>query len=82
MSTHLCPIVVTEHAAHPYTLRQLDKQGDVLSETQVVAESYATAVQELRDVVDGAERIEVYNHEGKNAGEITVDYWRLKRRRR
>lgn len=81
MSTQFRPIVASNHVANPYTLRQLDKHGVVLKEAQVVAGSYATAVRELKNVVDGAERIEVYNHEGKVAGEVSVEYWRRKRGR-
>lgn len=82
MNTQFRPMRGTEHAVSSYTVRQLDSDGQVVSEKQVAAHSYSAALRELRDVVDEAQRIEVFNREGEKAGEIGVDYWRLKRRGR
>ena len=82
MSLPFRPTAVPEQPISPYKVRQLDDHGDVLSETQVAAHSCSAALQELNNVVDDAQRIEVYNEEGEKAGEVNVDYWRIKRRRR
>lgn len=73
--------IVSEGAVVPYRLRQVDAQGQVLSETEVAAHSYSAALRELDDVVETAQRIEVLNDRAEKAGEVNVDYWRLKWRR-
>jgi len=81
MTTNIRPTAVPEQTPNPYSLRQLDEHGDVLSEKHVVAKSCSAAMRELKDVAVGADRIVVYNEEGNKAGEVNVDYWRLKRGR-
>jgi hypothetical protein len=71
-----------EDIVNPYSIRQLDAEGQTLSEKQVVAPSYNGALRELKEIVDQATRIKVYNSEGEKAGEMSVDYWRLKGRGR
>ena len=67
---------------NPYSIRQLDAEGQTLSEKQVIAPSYNGALRELKEIVDRATRIVVYTSAGEMAGEISVDYWRLKGRGR
>lgn len=67
---------------NPYQVRQLDAHGEVLAEEQVLAQNYDGVLRQLRDVSDGAKRIEVFNREGEKAGEANVDFWRQKVRRR
>ena len=66
----------------PYQVRQLDTDGQVVSEEHVTADNYRAALRQLGEIVDGARRIEVYNDEGEKVGETSVDYWRLKGRSR
>ena len=81
MAARFRPTAVPERTVNPYKLRQLDKQGDLLCENVVAADSCNAALRELKDVVDEAQRIVVFNDKGEKAGEINVDYW-LRRRRR
>ena len=73
-------LLTEEHAVKPYCIRQFDSQGQVVSEREVEAPDYTAALRQLTDVCDGARRIEVCNADGEKAGEMSVDYWRLKRR--
>jgi hypothetical protein len=59
-----------------YQVRQLAKDGKVLSEVQVEAHDYNAALRQLKEVFRESQRIEVYNEYGKKAGEMRVDYWR------
>lgn len=65
----------------PYSIRQLDSQGHVVSQREVEAPDYTAALRQLKDVCDDTQRIEVCNGAGDKAGEISVDYWLLKRGR-
>lgn len=67
---------------NPYQIRQFDEQGEILAEQQVLAHNYDGALRQLKDVPDGASRIEVFNRDGESAGETNVDFWRQKLRRR
>ncbi|MEX0819603.1 MAG: hypothetical protein WD070_08410 [Pirellulaceae bacterium] len=66
----------------PYKVRQLDTEGQVLSEKQVTAPDSGTALRQLKDVFAETQRIEVYNDDGEKAGEMDGDYWRQRVRRR
>ncbi len=61
-----------------YQLRQVNDNGLVLAEEHVVAESYRGALRHVTEVDADAQRIEVYNDHGQRAGEISVDYLRIK----
>ena len=65
----------------PYTVRQLDAQGDVVREAQVEASSTDEALRQLKDVVDTAQRIEVYDVNDERVRQIGVAYWCQKWRR-
>lgn len=66
----------------PYQVCQFDESGDLICEEQVIARDYSAVLQQLHDVDNAAQRIEVINPEGESAGEVNVDYWRQKMRRR
>jgi len=57
---------------NPYQVRQVDSEGDVLAETQVLAHNYDAVLRQLNEVPDATKRIEVYNHDGEKAGEANV----------
>ncbi len=63
-----------------YQIKQMDGAGAVLNSTEVEAESGEAAAKKLRQVVDGAQRIEVCLDDAV-MNEMGVDYW-LKRVRR
>ena len=67
----------------PYVVRFVDENGTVVTEQRIPATSYNAVLQELKDTPCGATRIEVFHEDGKPAGEVGVEYWqqRLKRRR-
>ena len=67
---------------HSYKVAQVDAQGNLLSEVPVAAQNYNAALRELSDVVTGTHKIVVFNDEGDIAGEIGVDFWRQRVRRR
>jgi len=64
-----------------YTIRQLDSDARVLSESNVEAPTSEAAAKQLRDVVNGTDRIEVCLG-GEPMNEMGVDYWRQRMRRR
>ncbi len=70
-----------ERYMNSYKVLQLDVDGRVLSETHVEGPSYNGVIRDLNAVVEGTQRIEVYNDEGEKAGTMGVDYWRRKVRR-
>ena len=70
-----------ERYMNSYKVRQLDVDSRVLSETHVEGPSYNGVSRDLNAVVEGTQRIEVYNDEGEKAGTMGVDYWRRKVRR-
>lgn len=53
----------------------------MLHEEQVEAANYNTALRQLKELFDGAWRLEVCDEEGNKAGGVVVDYWRQKGRR-
>ena len=59
-----------------YQLRQLDDDGQVISERRVEADDYSAALRQLKEVFGDAQRIQIYNEQDEKAGEISVDYWR------
>jgi hypothetical protein len=81
MSADFRPVTASDDAANPYTVKQIDEQGDVLSETRVVARSYSSALREMDRPVEGVDKIEVYNQGGEKAGEVNAEYWRSKKGR-
>ena len=64
-----------------FQVRQIDANGHVVSEKLVTAHDYVAVLRQLREVNEEAERIEVYNDEGRKSGEVCVKYWRQKGRR-
>lgn len=64
-----------------YTIRQIDEDSRVLSETPVEAASGEAAAKQLREVRNGTDRIEICL-DGKAMNEMGVDYWRQRVRRR
>lgn len=81
MPSRFQPIADASAVSNPYTLQQLDQEGEVVSETRAVARSCSEAIRGLKGVVDDAERIIAYDQEGKRAGEVSVEYWRQKKGR-
>jgi hypothetical protein len=73
---------MTPYNMYRYNIVQLDTHGNVLAEKPVSAQDYTAALRKLADVARDAKRIVVYYCEGKKAGEIDVDYWRHRVRRR
>jgi hypothetical protein len=65
-----------------YTIRQIDKDGAVISEKQIEADSANTALRELRKASESMRRIEVYNGNQEQVRQIDGDYWRIKSPRR
>ena len=65
-----------------YQIRQLDKDGHLVSERHVEAHDCTAAMRQLKEVSRDAQRIEIYNEQGERAGEISVGYWRRKMHRR
>ena len=66
---------------NPYSIQQLDSQGRVVLEEQVVADSCTAATRQLKKIHDSTHRIVIVNDQGEKAGEMTADYWRNKRHR-
>jgi hypothetical protein len=65
----------------PYMVRQVDEEGEVLSENEVMAPSYSAVLRQISETSSRVQRIEVYNQEGDRAGAVDVDYWRRTVRR-
>ncbi|TWU38505.1 hypothetical protein [Novipirellula artificiosorum] len=63
-----------------YEIRQLSDAGDVLSAQAVDASSGEAAAKQLKQVVDGAGKIEVCL-DGISVSEMGVSYWRKRVRR-
>lgn len=72
----------TENSVNPYKVRQLDAEGEVVSEKHVAAPTYDAVLRQLTSVAEKAERIEVYNEDGDRSGEVNVDYWRQRVQRK
>ena len=66
----------------PYTVRQLDADGEVLSEKRVEAQNYDGVLRQLKKIAREVRRIEVYDQDGNRAGEINADFWRQRVRGR
>lgn len=64
-----------------FQVRQIDASGHVVSEKLVTAHDYGAVLRQLKEVDQEAERIEVYNDEGKKSGEVCAKYLRQKRHR-
>ena len=60
----------------PYTVRQLDQQGGVISEKHIEAPHTEAALRQLAGIADTTRRIEVYDADHKKVGEVLDDYWR------
>ena len=60
----------------PYKVRQVDAEGDVISETEVLAASYSAVLREITEASASVQRIEVYDQKGDRVGAVDVDYWR------
>jgi hypothetical protein len=54
----------------------LDSQGELLDESEVLAPSYRSALQQIKEASDNVKRIEVYNQNGERAGAVEAGYWR------
>lgn len=64
-----------------YVVRQVDEQGDVISDQHVEAMDNDAALRQLRNINEFTERIDVYNSEELRVGQISGEYWRSKYRR-
>ena len=64
-----------------YEIKQMDDDGSLLSSLQVDAASSEAAAKQLREVVDGTDRI-VVCLDGAPMNEMGVDYWQKRIRRR
>lgn len=60
----------------PYKVRQVGAEGDVISETEVLAASYSAVLREITEASASVQRIEVYDQKGDRVGAVDVDYWR------
>lgn len=58
-----------------YRAVQMDAEGGVVTEDNVVAANYASALRRLKTVESNTFRIVVYNQAGDRAGEATAAYW-------
>ena len=65
----------------PYTVRQLDRRGAVISEKQIEAGSADAVLWQMTEIADSTERIEVYHDDQGKVRQIGADYWRQKFRR-
>ena len=65
----------------PYTVRQVDDQGDVVSERHVEAANTDQALRQLTDITETTQRIEVLDSDQERVRQIGADYWRHKFRR-
>jgi hypothetical protein len=65
----------------PYTVRQLDQQGGVISEKHVEAPHAEAALRQLTGITERTRRIEVYDADHKKVEEVLGDYWRDRIRR-
>ncbi len=70
----------TDTGIKVYEIQQIHQDGSVLSSKQVEAASGEAAAKQLREVVDGTDRIAICL-DGAAINEMGVDYW-LKRVRR
>lgn len=61
-----------------YQVRQFDIDGQMLHEEHVEGSNYNAALRQLKELVDGAWRLEVSDERGNKAGGVTVEYWRQK----
>ena len=75
-------LVETNRYMQPYIVRQRNSQGEIISEKFVEAVSNESALRQVKEVVAGAQRLEVYNDSGAKVREIGVSYWQQKIRRR
>ena len=66
----------------PYVVRFVDENGTVVTEQRILATTYTAVLRELKHAPDGATRIEVFHEDGKPAGEVGVEYWQQRLRRR
>lgn len=64
-----------------YEIQQIGKAGQVLTSQTVLAHSGEAAARQLRDVVDGADKILVYR-DGARMNEMRVGFWKKRVRRR
>ena len=65
-----------------YTVRQLDADGNVLSEITIEATNYNSALRSLPSLAEGCHKIVVFNGEGEKAGEVGAGFWQQRIRRR
>ena len=70
-----------ETGTKTYAIRQIDSNGSVLSEVDVIAANSEAAAKQLEDVSDHTERIAVFL-DGQAMNEMDVDHWRKRIRRR
>ncbi len=68
-------------ASKLYEIRQLDSDGLLLSSVPIVADSSASAARDLKEIVNGADRIEVAL-DGVAMNQMTVNYWKTRVRKR
>ena len=61
-----------------YQVQQFDVNGQMLHEEHVEAPNYNAALRQLKELVNGAWRLEVCDAQGNKAGGATVEYWRQK----
>ena len=65
-----------------YKVSQLDPEGNVLSEINVEATNYNSALRTLPSLAVGCHRIVVFNNEGEKAGEVGAAFWQQRVRRK
>ena len=65
-----------------YKVSQLDAEGNVLSEINVEATNYNSALRALTSLAVGCHKIVVVNSEGEKAGEVGAAFWQQRVRRK
>lgn len=71
----------TDSSIKSYEIQQVDGDGTVLSSRHVDAENSEAAARQIREIVDGTDRI-VVCLDGARMNEMGIDYWQKRIRRR
>jgi hypothetical protein len=64
-----------------YTVRQLDKNGETISDTHVEADNAQAALRGLPEASDGMHRLKVFDANQQQVRQVLGEFWRAKPRR-
>ena len=64
-----------------YTVRQINKDGETISDKHVEADSAQAALRELRKPSDEMHRLEVYDANQRQVRQVLGKFWRANPRR-